>query len=199
MPTSPAIIWYEEVKSTNDVARNEISSLDNMSVIAARKQTHGRGQGEHKWSGASGKSLTFSFVMKMGLDACDALYLTKAITHAICSYLADRGIAASVKLPNDIYVGDRKICGILIENTVFGKKLEFSIIGIGLNVGQEWFEEWIPNPVSMKMLTGKDYDIAQEMEHLHKKLVRSASLIMTKDGRTGLDEWFSANSFRLGV
>lgn len=199
MPTSPAIIWYEEVKSTNDVTRMEISSLDNLSVIAARKQTHGRGQGDHKWSGSPGKSLTFSFVMKQGLDACDALYITKAATHAICSYLAGRGIAASVKLPNDIYVGDRKICGILIENTIFGKKLEYSIIGIGLNVGQESFEEWLPNPVSMKMLTGKDYDIVQELEYLHTKLVRSASLIMTRDGRTGLDKWFDANSFKLGV
>lgn len=199
MPTPPAIIWLEEAESTNDVVRKALPGLDNLSVVAARRQTCGRGQGDHKWSSVPGRSLTFTFVLKNGMKAADAQYVTKITTHAICAYLAGHGISTRVKLPNDIYVGDLKICGILIENIILGKSLEASIVGVGLNVGDESFPEWIPNPVSMKMLTGRDYDLEEELERLHTYIVRSASLLDSQDGRTGLDDWFSANSFRRDV
>ena len=82
------------------------------------------------------------------------------------AYLASRGIQARIKLPNDIYVGDRKICGMLIENILDGPNIDKSIIGIGLDVNQTDFPDDLPNPVSMAQLTGREYPIEEELARL---------------------------------
>ena len=69
-------------------------------------------------------------------------------------------MAVSIKWPNDIYVKNDKIAGILIENSIMGEKLEYSVAGIGLNINQEKFLSNAPNPVSLKLITGSDYDLS---------------------------------------
>ena len=133
------IIWYGTVDSTNTVARNTLSVIDKMSVIAAEYQTAGRGQKGNVWSSEAGKNLTFSAAVRFGtgmfpkIPAQDQFAVSEAAAVAVSDCLAAYGITASVKWPNDIIVRDRKICGILIENTVRGAMLEGSVIGIGLN------------------------------------------------------------------
>ena len=191
-------MWLEATESTNRAMREASSHLDNLSVIAAREQTAGRGQGTHTWHSRPGENLTFSLLFRpQELHAEDIIVITCATTLGIRDYLLSRGVESRIKWPNDIWVGDRKICGILIENKLDGKLVQESIIGIGLNLNQtEWPEE-LPNPVSLKQLTGKDYGTRKELEALAKKICRRLSLSDSAIGRKDLQEEFGKNVFRL--
>ena len=197
------IRWYDTVESTNDEARRLISELDNLSVIAARCQTAGRGQGDHKWHSRPGENLTFSAVLKFGegglapLAARDALIITETVTLALRFYLEGHGVKVRIKWPNDIYVGDRKICGILIENILHGQDVVSSIIGIGLNLNQKDFPSDLPNPVSLTRLTGKPYDVEDELRHFHSILKECAEKTNTAEGRRYLDDSFKEYVFNL--
>ena len=194
------ILWHKSVDSTNSEARRHISSLDNLSVVAAESQSAGRGQGDHKWHNEPGENLTFSLLLKFPplreLNVCNVLLLTEMITYALREFLASEGIAARIKWPNDIYVGDLKICGILIENILDGSNVSASIIGVGLNLNQTDFPSDIPNPTSVSLLTGRRYDPAQTLERLCTFISRAADLLQTDSGRATLDAYFNAYMFR---
>ena len=153
------ILWLDEVDSTNNEALRHISELDNLSVIAAVHQTSGRGQRGNSWLTHAGKNMTFSMVVKFGdgalppLEASRQFVLTRCVTLGVSDYLESEGIDCSVKWPNDIYVRNKKICGMLIENTLTDTFLTASVIGVGLNVNQNEFPPQLVNPVSMTMLT----------------------------------------------
>ncbi len=158
------IMWFETVDSTNDEARRRISHIDNLSVIAAGEQTSGRGQGDHTWLSPHGENLLFSVVLKFNegeMAAKDAFMISEHTSDSLVKFLAGYGIEAWVKPPNDIYVRDKKICGTLIENSVRGSWVKYSIVGIGLNINQRNFDVTLPNPTSMVIETEKKaYDIA---------------------------------------
>ncbi len=161
------ILWLETTDSTNDEAGRRISDIDNLSVIAAMEQTSGRGQGEHTWLSKRGMNLLFSIVLKFGegdLPAKEAFMLSRATSVSLVKFLSAHGIEAWIKPPNDIYVGERKICGTLIENTLRGAWVISSIIGIGLNVNQRNFDVSLPNPTSMVLENEKAYDIVACLE-----------------------------------
>ncbi len=166
------IQWLDEVDSTNNEALRHISRIDNLSVLAALHQTSGRGQRGNSWSARPGENLTFSLVMKFGdgayppLKASRQFPISRSVTLGVLDYLEYEGIVATVKWPNDIYVRNRKICGILIENTLCGDSLTASVIGIGLNVNQKEFPPQLLNPVSMAMLTGREYDLKDQLPKL---------------------------------
>ncbi len=156
------ILWFESLDSTNDEAGRRISEIDNLSVVAAKVQTCGRGQGEHVWISPYGENLLFSLVLKFGegaFPARDIPRINEWVSGAVVDFLRGYGIEAWVKLPNDIYVGSDKICGTLIENRLKDSWLISSIIGIGLNVNQTEFDSSLPNPTSMALETSKAYDI----------------------------------------
>ena len=149
------IIWLDTVDSTNDEARRRISDLDNLSVLSALEQTAGRGQRGNSWAARAGENLTFTIVLKYGhgalpsVRAVDQFTISEITALTVVDLLASHGIEAKIKWPNDIYVGNKKICGILIENSVREGMLSSSIIGIGLNVNQTEFDPSLPNPTSM--------------------------------------------------
>lgn len=192
-------MWKEKVDSTNNECRRHIDSLDNMSFVAARCQTDGRGQGDHRWTSTPGMNLTFSMVFKHEgrLEARDEVALTHTLTLALLAYLGGKGISARIKWPNDIWVGDKKICGMLIEHSLRADKVDWSIAGIGLNINQTDFPADIPNPTSLKMLTKADYEPAVELETLHKEICRLSPLMYSPDGRKLLQEEFGKKVFRL--
>ena len=200
MENGDGIIWLETTDSTNDEARRRISGLANLSVVAARTQTAGRGQGDHTWTSAPGENLTSTLVLQSPplprIAAADLLLLTQLVTRALREYLRGKGVEARIKWPNDIYAGDRKICGILIENILECGCLRSSIIGIGLNLNQERFPADLPNPVSLRQLTSERYDLEAELQMLHAALKESASLLQTQEGRIELGRYFSAHVFR---
>ena len=104
------------------------------------------------------------------------------VSLGVCDYLATKGVAASIKWPNDIYVGDKKICGILISNTVSGEALTDTVAGIGLNLNQREFPDWIPNPISLSQLTGNIYVIEDELPLLAEAIL---AVYDSTDGDTG--------------
>ncbi len=196
------ILWHKSLDSTNSEARRHISELDNLSVVAAGSQSAGRGQGDHKWHSEPGENLTFSLLLKFPplreLNVCNVLLLTEMITWAMREFLASEGITARIKWPNDIYVGDLKICGILIENILDGSNVSASIIGVGLNLNQTDFPSDIPNPTSVSLLTGRRYDPAQTLERLCGYISRAADLLDSPSGRATLDDYFNAHMFHKG-
>jgi BirA family biotin operon repressor/biotin-[acetyl-CoA-carboxylase] ligase len=155
MESKTDIIWLERVDSTNDEARRHISEIDNLSVVSALEQTKGRGQRGNRWSSQPGENLTFSIVVKdFRIKANEQSAISQATALSLVDLLSRHEIKARIKWPNDIYAGDEKICGILIENSLKGSEIDWSIIGIGLNVNQTAFPEDLPNPTSMKLCTG---------------------------------------------
>ena len=167
------IIWLDEADSTNNEAKRQIKDLSDMSVIAAVRQTAGRGQRNNTWLSQPGMNLTFSIVLKYGegsvssISPADQVLISDATASSIIDFLSKHRIEARVKLPNDIYVGDRKICGILIEHTLCGQALIHTIVGVGLNVNQTVFDADLPNPTSMALETGSSsYDLHALLEEL---------------------------------
>ena len=178
-----------------------MAGLDNLSIIAARRQTAGRGQGDHTWYATPGANLTFSILYRFDgdfrLGASDAILITQVTTLALRDYLLSRDVEARIKWPNDIWVGDRKICGILIENILVGGEIRESIVGIGLNLNETGWPDTLPNPVSLSELTGKQYDVAGELEALSEKISRRFVMLATTGGRDSLQAEFGKYVFRL--
>ena len=197
----PHIIWLESADSTNSALRRLSEGLDNLSIVAARTQTAGRGQGDHTWFASPGTNLTFSILYRFdgacALGASEAILITQVTTLALRDYLLGHGVQARIKWPNDIWVGERKICGILIENRLEGAAVQESIVGIGLNLNETDWPEELPNPVSLRELTGRTYDPETELVRLHKEICRRFGQLASSDGRTSLQEEFGKNMFRL--
>lgn len=168
------ILWLDEIDSTNNELKRQISTIDNMSVIAARNQYAGRGQRGNKWNAAPGENLTFSIIIRPGKDgiqkieAKEQFLLSQITTLSVYSALTDFGIEAKIKWPNDIYVRNKKICGILIENFIEGNSVAASIIGIGLNVNQRIFDPQLMNPTSMSLLKNTKFELNECLSSILK-------------------------------
>ena len=130
------IRWLEETDSTQNELARHISEYDNLSVVAARFQTAGRGQRGNTWVAAKGENLTFSMLLKFGqegipnLDSGDQFIITRAATLGVLTYLDGKGIPCKIKWPNDIYYRNRKICGMLIENVLDESKRSYTVFPI---------------------------------------------------------------------
>ena len=146
--------------STNDEARD--ARYRHGDVVWAERQTAGRGQRGHTWHSPEGENLTFSLVLEPRfLPVGEQFMLSMAVALALTDTFADYGIDTRIKWTNDIYAGDRKIVGMLIENNCSGPLLARSIAGIGINVNQTVFDPSLPNPVSMALLAGRTFDRAE--------------------------------------
>ena len=186
------ICWLESTDSTNRELRKRLDRSDNLSIIAAERQTAGRGQGDHTWHSAPGLNLTFSILLRHRcLTAADALAVTSIMALGIRDYLHTKGIEPWIKWPNDIWVGDKKICGILVENCIHAGAIDFSIVGVGLDLNQTDWPAELPNPVSLKELTGKDYDTHEELRQLSEALARRSAQASAPGGVAELIDEFN--------
>ena len=178
-----------------------MTGRDNLSIVAARSQTAGRGQGSHTWHSTPGENLTFSILYRFtgpfSLAASDALLITQVTTLGLRDYLLGQGVEARIKWPNDIWVADRKICGILIENVLEEGFLRESIVGIGLNLNETDWPAELPNPVSLHELTGGRYNPHAELPRLYEEICRRFAMLSDPDGRKSLQEEFGKYVFRL--
>lgn len=163
---------FDTLPSTNQYCELlNLSETEEFTVIVARTQTAGIGQRGNHWEAAPGKNLTFSLVMKpTWLPIADQYQLTKAVSLGIADYLmpliAEGERRVRIKWPNDIYVDERKICGILITHRIAGGQIVASVVGIGLNVNQIDFLEWVPNPTSLGLLTGQEWPLDETLEKM---------------------------------
>lgn len=151
------ITWFDVIGSTNSSLAEERSRLPEWSVFAARMQTAGRGQRGNKWLCEKDANLTFSILLKPAtIRPARQFAISEAVALGIVRYLEDRGVTARIKWPNDIYCGNLKICGVLVENFLSSAILADSIVGIGLNLNQREFDPSVPNPTSISLLRFPD-------------------------------------------
>lgn len=165
-----AVLIYRSLPSTNSEVRKP--GYRHGDAVIAKEQTAGRGQRGNRWSSKAGENLTFSLVWEPTfLEAKRQFLLSEAVALALTDTLAEYGIRSKIKWTNDIYVGRKKICGILIEHDLgTDGHLARTIVGIGLNINQKEFEEWVPNPTSMALLEGKNYDVGEVFQRLYDAL-----------------------------
>jgi BirA family transcriptional regulator, biotin operon repressor / biotin---[acetyl-CoA-carboxylase] ligase len=155
------LIRLQSVDSTNTYAAHLLSSdtATEGTVILADHQTQGRGQVGNRWESAVGSNLLCSIIIKPGfLWAEKQFYISMSVANALIDLISTLDMPSKIKWPNDILIQEKKVAGILIENSTKGKNIFTSIIGIGLNVNQELFPQDLPNPVSLKIAGSRDFD-----------------------------------------
>lgn len=196
------IIRLEEVDSTNNEIKRRGDSLDNLAVIITDKQTAGRGQAGNKWLSPPGENLTFSILLRPGYDGLPAIkaakqfLISRIATLSVSDLLEENGIKCRIKWPNDIYVGNKKICGMLIENTLTSDQVASSIIGIGLNVNQDVFSPELMNPTSMYKVSGEKYGLEKCLQVFLKNFALYMALAGGKE--EDIKEKYLARLYRLG-
>ena len=134
-------------------------------IILAQRQTAGRGQRGHTWESREGENLTFSLLLEpLFLSPSEQFLISECVALGVCDALLHYGIEAQIKWTNDIYIGDRKLAGILIEHKLQGSALARTVAGIGLNVNQKAFSDDLPNPISMAQASGREFDREQVLQ-----------------------------------
>lgn len=165
----PTIEFIEQTESTNGLIRKRLTTEDlpQMFVLQTDFQSAGKGQHGNSWESEAGKNLLFSLLLKPTNIAVDKQFIvSQMISLAIKKVLDQYAEGFSIKWPNDIYWNDKKIAGILIENTLQANKIKWMIVGVGLNVNQESFVSKAPNPISLFNIVGKELPIHEILESI---------------------------------
>ena len=165
----------KNIDSTSTELRRRMSAeeLPHGYCISADFQTAGHGQATNHWESEDGKNLLFSLLLRPSvIPASEQFVITEIVTLAIINALQDYiRQRITIKWPNDIYVGDKKLCGILIENALCGPTIDTCIVGIGININQELFISNAPNPISLKQLNGRDNDREEIFEEIYQNIL----------------------------
>lgn len=170
------MIELGDVDSTNNFLRHFAAPGDRrMMLVTAEFQTAGRGSDQNRWESARGENLLLSLrVMPQQLPANRMFAISEAAALAVADALNVFAPGFKVKWPNDVYHGDSKVCGMLIENDLQGRFVQRSTIGIGINVNQRTFLSDAPNPRSLAQITGHDVErrfvLEQFMEHFTRNM-----------------------------
>lgn len=188
--TEAAVMWLPSVPSTNTWMKEHTAECAHGFVVAATDQTAGRGQRGNFWEAEPGKNLTFSIMLRPDeIDAAHQFRISEAVALAVVEVLR-RNLKehvlpenVKVKWPNDIYVNDDKIAGILIENTLQGTRIQTSIAGVGINVNQTIFHSPAPNPVSMAQLAACSFPLPELLAELQQAIVEALAAV---DGKAEL-------------
>jgi BirA family biotin operon repressor/biotin-[acetyl-CoA-carboxylase] ligase len=189
LPATPIItigaplIELPSIDSTNIYAMEQIKAGKAISGSCYNTpfQTHGKGQHGRVWESEKGQNLLCSYVLELkSLNPAknwgpeDQKGLSAAVAIGAKAFFgAHAGDETLIKLPNDIYWRDRKAGGILIENSLRGTEWTWAVIGIGFNINQTSFSPDAPNPVSLRQITGRQWEIARLQTELSKALTKS--------------------------
>jgi BirA family biotin operon repressor/biotin-[acetyl-CoA-carboxylase] ligase len=206
---------FDELPSTNDWAAALLAQSENAlppatknkppegTAVRAASQSAGRGQFGSRWESAAGQNLLLSIIFypqwlalpaQFGLSMAVAL----ALRDTVNACAPDSAVRATIKWPNDLYLGSRKAAGILIQNSLAGRHLQSSIVGIGLNVNQLRFNPLLPNPTSMRLAFGQEFDTDALAEALFENLEHR--YLQLKSGRQrDLKAEYESHLYRLGV
>lgn len=199
------MIELDEVNSTNSyLAGYRPPRPTDITLVTAEYQTAGRGQTGNSWESERSQNLLFSLLLHPhSLPAAQMFVLSEAIAlairGAIISFLNDKSVRnrpsaleVTVKWPNDIYVNDCKIGGILIENTLRGQYIDRCIIGCGVNINQATFHSDAPNPVSLRQLLGHDVERRFVLEAIIDNFNHHYSSLQSSEATTAATEIHSA-------
>lgn len=192
------LIRVEETNSTNNYlqALCDERKVEEFTTVVADFQTSGRGQRGNSWESEPGENLLFSFVVfPEFLEARRQFLLSQIVSLAIKEELDNYVADISIKWPNDIYWREKKICGMLIENDLMGRNISQSIAGIGININQKAFYSPAPNPVSLRQITGKEYDIFEILGNVMVR-VQSFYKLLREDDTTIIATRYEKSLFR---
>ena len=172
----------EQVGSTNEYLQNLFTDdiNENFKAVATFNQTKGRGQKGNLWHSEPGCNICYSMAIIPDIPAQNQFLISQAISLAVKSFLDKHIQHVSVKWPNDIFWKDKKIAGILIENKLTGVIINHSIVGIGININEIKFPAMLEQAVSLKQITGLDYDLVKLTNDLHQTLVKAIADLSTE-------------------
>ena len=192
------VTHIEETGSTNRWLR-EHGGDEDMAVVADY-QTAGRGSGKNTWESERGKNLLLSVLWHPHeVQANDQFLVSMAVSLAIEEVIRRQDIGGvTIKWPNDIYIGDRKVCGMLIENNLKGELIRNCIIGIGLNVNQCTFVSDAPNPTSLSLQAQRIFDREDILQQLLKALAESLEMVEDKSKHAMLHNAYHKVLYRRG-
>ncbi|RDI13103.1 biotin--[acetyl-CoA-carboxylase] ligase [Flavobacterium sp. AG291] len=179
------IIKLSAINSTNDYLKGLSSAqyLENFTIVSAEDQTAGRGQMGAQWNVEPGKNLTFSVLVKdLLLDVTEIFSLNAAVAVSVVGALENFSVPnLFIKWPNDILADNKKIGGILIENSIKSGGEIYSVIGIGLNVNQKEFGE-LTKASSLAVVMNKEFDKDAIMTAIVESLKRNVAILLNKNG-----------------
>ena len=194
----PHYIKVSQTASTNTYLSRLAATLPGGTVIYTPCQTAGRGQKGNSWESEDGKNLTFSMLLKHPpVKARDQFCLSEAAAVAVVEALsAQAGEGFTVKWPNDVYWRDKKVCGMLIENSLDGTAIATCIIGIGINVNQQRFVSDAPNPVSLAGITGHEHDLEPLLKRVCSRIEQLVNSLGDEALRRQLHGQYMATLYR---
>lgn len=171
--TGKPLITLESVDSTNNFATQLLhrENVPEGTVILADHQTQGKGHGGNQWISEPGSNLLFSLILKpVFLLAERQFFLSMSISNALFDFISGMAQPVHIKWPNDMLLKKGKIAGILIENALLNQHILNSVVGIGMNINQQVFPAWLPNPTSLALVTGKNFNLRDLLDRLCKIL-----------------------------
>jgi BirA family biotin operon repressor/biotin-[acetyl-CoA-carboxylase] ligase len=190
------IIELTSVDSTNSYLTK--LTLDDFipegTVVIANQQLEGRGQRGNSWLSEPNKSLIVSILLLPKIELKRQFLFNKFIALSVCQVLSHYGLCAKIKWPNDILINDKKISGVLIENTIRFNKIEKSIVGIGINVSNNL--ESISNATSLEMSLEKTPSIDELLPLLCEKIEKN--YLLFKQDSTLINELYHKNLYKIG-
>jgi len=154
-------IKLDSIDSTNSyvLSLQKTGVLKEGLVITANYQSGGNGQRGKTWESNINENLLLSVVIEPRISISKQFEISKIVSLSICDLLTDLGLNPEIKWPNDILVSKQKIAGILIHNKLLGNLIIHSIIGIGLNINQMHFKDYLPKATSLQLLLNKKFDV----------------------------------------
>ena len=193
MPDDRFFKILDTVDSTNNYAMAKVHAGMASHGMAwfTQQQTAGKGQRGKGWETEPGKNIAMSLVLQPEpLNAKLQFYLSAAIALACFEFFSGyAGDETKIKWPNDLFWRDRKAGGVLIENVFHGKKWKWAIAGIGININQTNFDKSMKNPVSLKQITGKEFDTVALAKELYAMLMKNISELNAKSSEKILEDY----------
>ena len=199
MKMGTPLLRFDNVSSTNDVARElAAQGATEGTCVLAREQTAGRGRHGRSWSSSEG-GLHLSLVLRPQLKAAESAIITLAAAVAVAeTFELDFGLHADIKWPNDVLASSRKICGILVESAVEGERLQYAVMGIGVNLSQEGLPSDIANTAtSMLIETGRRIATEEFATRLLDRLERWYRISIDEPAQV-IDRWEQLSSYARG-
>lgn len=184
MPSAVFLQVLDSVDSTNNYAMAQLHAGLATHGMAwhTREQTAGKGQRGKSWQSAKDQNIAMSIMIEpLKLKPEQQFYLSMAVALAAQVFFAAyAGSETKIKWPNDLYWRDRKAGGILIENIFHGREWKWSVVGIGININQDFFERDLKNPVSLSQAAGRNFDTIAMAKELHRLVLEKVAGIYTQ-------------------
>lgn len=200
-------VYFPVLKSTNQYMSDLLNAGQEIDGLCVRAgfQEAGKGQADNSWHSEKDKNLLISLGFDFSFLQADKQFFITQLASVAClqvlkMFLPEANL--TVKWPNDLFVGDKKIGGMLISNTIDGQNLQRTIIGLGINLNQTSFSEIVGNPVSVMQLTGKQLDVGSFQQKLLDSFAENLSYLKTEKGQKVLEnnylgQLYAFDEFRL--